>query len=868
MSIATAAGRRTLMGIPEDPDDSFHPPDTRHFLFLAIGLTFDSSVTTSGKGDSVQKNRRPIGGGAGGPNPAAAGAQQAGVLPRGAWLDGIPLMHDATIQWSLKEGIDPVIETFDIDPQFLGHFVARAADKKPITLAIVSNDTVATFRELWVIGFPPSSNRHLARVEIADRRWFWKSRICLRRMNMRRKAGVRRVQDPAAKELAAKEVTLEKIEYARYSLRHPEGAVRASKWTARDALKSVLRDAMGAEEEVRGRIPRGTIVVPPGIGRGQRQAMRQAPLENVELDDRADDAVARMLEYIPGAGIFIDADGKVVVYQKATRADRTIRNRLLPHKEGKGQSAVADMFARRPRSVRVFFTYEVEVRFDYKSEGSSGGTAVVVMTEKQREVNRRMQNVLDIPDATLPIRAMVNDQMDTVNYAQGNWVPIDEHLFTAWGATPIGGGGLNDQTIRRAFIPYVGLWEKVVTMGLADPDADWGARVGKLIQHWRKTFRLPQRWMDRTLSIEAYRVSTLDRATGSRAPASAYTDFYVVPGQRAFHVGLGVGAKLRANLGGPVLGYPRLNGVWPDNTKASPFSVSIEDADQGIISFDYLPHPSFLETEILMGTIESAKRPNGRIGTSAGNGPPAWDITWSTGTIPELQADWGIATILTLTPAAPNDTSQLFMIEVNPDDVVGMVPPEVAANLQGADAVGPSWEIRVPRSEETARVAWIEKDAGKIVALFGVNAPAEEKLGDDKPDKNRQLARQRSRETEKLIVNLESGNDQGAAGLKEIALAFAANVYTQHANRVMGQIEGHLQPGLVVGADPTVVGGPQHKGVGPAGALGEVVFELHPNGEGSSSAAFPEHLPQVPMWSFLDDGTRKTLMRIVGDRAT
>ena len=863
------------MGIAEVPDNSWAVPDTRHYLFLPLVLVFATEVATpAGSGKNVQKNLPPAGGGAGGPNPAAAGAQQAGVLARGAWLDGVPLMHDATIRWSLKEGTEPVVETFDIDPRFLGHFVARAADKKPITLSIVSNDTVATFRELWVIGFPPSANRHLARVEIADRRWFWKSRIVLRRMNMRRKAGVRRVKDPAADNLANNEVSLEKIQYARYSLEHPEGPVRPSKWSARSALFSVLRDALGAEEEVRGQLPRGGITIAPALGRGHGQHQQQAPLENVELDDRADDAVARMLEYIPSAGIFVDADGKIVVYQKATKADQTIRKRLLPHKEGKGQSEITDMFARRPRSVRVFFTYEVEVRFDYKSEGASGGTTVVVMTEKQREIARRMQNVLDVPDATVTINAMVNDKREDVDYAQGNWVPIDENLFTAWG-NPSGNQNnppLTDQRIRQLFVPYISLWDALVTMGLQDPDADWGARVAKLVQHWRKTFRLPQRWMDRTLSIEAYRVATLDRATGARAPASAFTDFWVIPGRRAFHVGLGAGANQRANYGGPVKGYPT-EGQWQtadgNDVKASPFSVRVEDGDQGIVSVDYLPHPSHLESEVLMGTISGQKIPNGRIGSQFQNGPPGWDLVWHPSNLPELDPNWGLATILTLTPAAPNDTSQLFMVEIHPHEVRDLVPQHVADNL-GGNAVGPSWEVRIPRSEETARVAWIEKEAGKVNALFGVGAPAERvgALQDPKPDKNRDLARQRSRDTEKLIVNLESGNAAGAAGLREMAKAAAAEIYTRWANRPMGQIEGHLKPGLVVGDDPTVVGGEKHEGVGPAGALGEVVFELHPNGEGSSSAAFPEHLPQIQMWAFLDDGTRKTLMRIADKKAT
>src|SRR5258705_3295322 len=108
--------------------------------------------------------------------------------PSTATLAGIPLLNSKPIRWSIREGVAPVIETFHIIP---GE-ASGLSKERAVTLELKGPRGGITFKNLWIIDFPPGPNPYIAAVTVADRRYWWQYPHVLRRFNMRRRVGVKR----------------------------------------------------------------------------------------------------------------------------------------------------------------------------------------------------------------------------------------------------------------------------------------------------------------------------------------------------------------------------------------------------------------------------------------------------------------------------------------------------------------------------------------------------------------------------------------------------------------------------------------------------------------------------------------------------
>jgi hypothetical protein len=716
--------------------------------------------------------------------------------PSIATINEVPLLGSKEIRWALREGVRPMEEIFHIDPKDLKSLEIGTE----CTLTISGPRGEIEFRKLVVIDHPPGPNPFIGAVRLADRRYFWPYRHVLRRFNMRRNVGTKRAPNP----IAELQTLLPEIQYAPYSLK---SATSFTRWTAEDVLKRVLKDVT-AEDPI-GEV--ASITLPGGILRG-------VPIEDLELDDRGDQAIARVLAYLPGIGIFVNPAGDIVAYNRCTIEERDIIRRAGNPVVGEGFTDLVDRAFLRPREIIVLFSYEVEVRFDFLEQS---GATKVVRTEKEKEERRLLENVLSIPDFSLFV--------NSIPQAQGTWINFDQAL-DSWNALGVPGvGSLGYDFLLRAFMPFTELWGALLLTGQFDPNSDWGGRVAAMMQHFRRTFRLPQGWVDRTLSMRPYRISTIDTTTGSRGPATVYGDYAVVPSQRAFQTDRNL-MRYIINFSG----YPP-GGVIGATSKPIPAGLSIVDSDQGILQVDYLSDPARVFQNFLPG-----KTTGSPTGDFYGAGREGTQVAFDA--IPDgvrpfaLLSNYKMIVILTLIPAAPNSKRQLFEVTVRPKDVVDLLPPNAVLSI--INCKGPPMEVRVPASVETARVRWSDGSGQEINQLFGIGVDAD----DDRPP---------NVNVHELISNLDgtmSGPTTGAS-LEAVARAAAAKVWTDLADRFEGDATFDLA------------------GTGKfdalRGSLEEIEFIFDVDGSVKVHLSMPEKPPQFSLFSFLDDGTRSIVMRLV-----
>lgn len=725
-----------------------------------------------------------------------------------ATLGGFPILGSSTVSWTLREGVAPVEATFDFRAKDAENLFGSSQGGQVLDLVLISNGTQVIINRLQVIQAASSDVPSIMRVRVADRRWRWPYVRVLKRYNVRRHIGVKSVSDVGVVDLAGALRQLDpKIWYAEYSLKTPpEG-----KWTAEETLKDVISEVLRND----------------GLGEPgdfyQRGKFDGIPVEDLEIDESGESAIGRVLGYMPEAGIYVNAEGNVVVFNRTDGREVVEANRLSPPIVGQGIARFVQNSITRPRKVRVYFTREVEVRFDY-SEFETGLT-----NPGAGKAERFLDNVLPVPDHNIEL---ATGEVE----AQGTWITFNQVFISkTWTSPPppgLGGPFLNHSFLRRAFIPFLDLFTALRLTGLTQPDIDWAARVSALEQNWRTTFRINRRWMDQTLMLRASRIGIVNRVTGTRAPAAVYSDFCIVGSQRS---------QLRSARGQEAVipyainvdGYPA-GGVIDSTTKQVPAILTILDHDQGIVQVQYRVDPNKVYDVILPSKIEETGMPGANL-KSGGRRPIGWNhITTKNGNLlqTQLEPNFKLAMILTLIPASPNSKAQLHAVEVEPKDV--FLPGGAAIGT----ANGPVMEVRVDMSEVTALIPWNDNEKTTIEALFGMPGAL-----DGKP-----TPLPSAEAVNKLVLNLQSGNNpnpDNTASLNAYARAVAARVYARFVDRVEGTQATHLSPKSDL-----------------QGWMSELTHEVTTDGTGLTRGVFPDAIPALSLRNFMDAGMRAVVDKI------
>lgn len=720
-------------------------------------------------------------------------------------LGGKPLvLESGPIRWSLREGVQPVIQEFEMAPDDAKEiWTARG----PLTLEFRHPDgKQVKVEQLWCLNLQPGPNPWISVVTVADRRWFWSYALVRRVFNKRRNIGIKRVL--ANDEFAVDFDRAFDVGWWSWSLDS------GRRYTPLRVLQKVLEDL--ADAEASGGGSRFPVTVESHIG----TRIKGLPIEDLEIIDQGDSAVRRALEALPEAGITVDYDGTVIVFSRASGSEESIVKALMPEIRDMGHTDLVRNRNIRPKKIHVYFVRECEVRFDFVETTLARGATV---TDEPLGDMRRMANVLPIPDYELTVNGRT--------LPQGSWITVDD-AFRAWGDLPLMGKTrpLDHDLMQMAMIPHMELYEALTLAG-SRPDNrgtlwNWADRISTAFAHYRTTFQLNRRWLDRFYSWRTYRLSTINPQTGTRGPSRAYGDYCILYTQRSLWRSRKRGEPLDFAINRTA--YPSSENL--DDTAAfSPATVDVADHDQGVIHVDYRgKDPLSGDTRtILPSCIAEDGMPtldNGR-----DRQPISFDTVIDRNTPPRLSPNFKLAVIISAIPAAPNDKRCLHKITVNPGDVRDLLPSSMRVGLD--DCQGPEMEIFVGPNKEVARIAWNDGKASEIEKVFG--------LREGEPDLTGLVL------NEGPSTELEKG-----ASLNQIARAEAACVYASLVDRYEGDMTGDMNGGVHL-----------------SGWAQSIDHELNADGEMLTRVSFPPQIQKFSLFSFLDSNTRAAILRLAQPEA-
>jgi hypothetical protein len=692
-------------------------------------------------------------------------------------LGGIPLDSFAPIRWRLAAGVEPVQEYIEV--HYKTAEALLALKDEPQTLVIdIPGHTKATFEGIWILSAAPGSRPDTLGVLISDIRWKWSRKLIKRSFNIRRRSGARRRLGPNGTPIQVAPIA-DDIDFQPWSLMKPDGTPANGggdglvRWKPKDALKNVMTELAASDDP--GGAPTFAFDIP------EDAIVGEASFEMIELIDQGGAALGRLLTYVPPTDLYVDKGGRVVFFNRLSGLEFDEINGNIPYVSGPVPKFIPfDQV--RPSRVEVYFTPELEVRLDS-----------VLAKSSVTADDRMLTNVLPLPDP--------NTTIDGRTYSQGTWYPFGQELYDAWNATFGHQKPINDEMICRLW--WEGKMQSYYShLGSLGALENWPARVAAVHTHYRQTYQIARRWMDRMHSIRAYRVGILDPENGTRAPSQAYTDHCIKANDLTIRFAGDNWAR-----GVNVLGYARLL----KDAKAAPAEVSILDGDIGILRVDYQVDPWGVTADVYPSAVDDIPTADisdltqslwwyGAKLSGGGVGPP------------KLKASHRLAVVITAAPAAPNDKRQMYKRVVTPAEVQHI--PGVGLGA----AKGPVWQVWVG-PQITARFMWSDDYAHVIDAAFGAGGLADVDL-------------------EPLLIN--------EPDVDAVAKAIAAEVYSSFTNRWQGGMQ------TMVNAN-----------VEPKGNLLDVAHTVETDGTPHTSFSLPAERARLDPWANLPASTRRIISREV-----
>lgn len=597
---------------------------------------------------------------------------------------GLQLAENA-VQWSHSAGSAPSlgVVTFhkDVWAQAKGLFGTEQS-------LVAEYDGTEVFRidGLTMLFEIPSSAPFLHSAQVADRRWRWRYRLVLCDYNMTRRTGDKMLTGVGEVPLEV-QGNVDKFRFLDYSLDAKYGNVR---WTTRRVIEDVLDRVEGKNAY---RID--------GVGTRADGAFGKATIQNFMLRDNGDQAVSRVLGLAPGTEIKVE-DNKVVVYDATDRAAATAQFNSLGYPlVGSNIVRNTDKAVLRAKKVRVYFQREVEFRFDF-SEGATrygGGTP-------------ELANVMQVPDRDIVIGGQ--------HKYQGTWVPIDSYL-AACGPSAFDAYDL--ATVRKHW--FYGTLAEVWGGGGKDfaLQATAANRASQVMHHYRQTFQIPADIMRRLRFIRSIRVAIWDTVTGTRAGAQAWSQYAILPSEKAVFLSDQFKAG-NVRWAYNVDNYPGAANECSVKD-ASPVMVSIVDPELGIFRLDYSGGAHGLFSQIIPSQLCDSK--TGLVRDPVRNlAFQESTAIFSCGHIEgvgeaTLAPTFQCAVIITGLPAAPNNELGYHCEEVSMAEAAEVLP-----NIMG----GMGQEILdlfVSPNEATARFAWKNTTEARatIPQLLGITGEKE-----------------------------------------------------------------------------------------------------------------------------------------------
>ena len=712
-----------------------------------------------------------------------------------AKLGGVTLNYG--VGWEIRAGVEPVQRQFVMSTdranailkrgqkQLAGNDQAKTRSRKeqnqtgPLEFSIAAPGLKPlVVKGLYAIEVQPVDDV-LSSVLVADARWLLKRKHITREYNTRRRTGINRfvqgVKTPIQVNKEVPDYTFKRVTM--------KNGVR---WTAREVLEDVMGLLVGSNYTI------GNLNLTVDI-------------EGLSLDDPGDAALSRVLAYLPGAGVFVDKNGVYRVFNTLDQSEALAVKKVKDsgRKWWGDTVSLIDKSLVRPTSVVSFFEEEIELRFDYEEIPETQQPP----TQVRGFETRGIENVIAVADPKVTLNGDV--------YARGSWLRVND-----W---------INATQAQRAIDGDVNLAEYPFTQRLFLEHALTGFRIPRLVlvamnkntqspvhdqrfnaiqTHWRKTFRIASRYMDKLNSIRAVRASVLDQETGTRARADAFADYVLRPTRRGL-------VKKRNETTQAAYNF---SSYADDISSAAPSPVDVQvlDPEVGVFRLNFVIDPFGEGERIEPGNLDDR-------GSAAGGGViPSWNMSTAAGLeaqyvawnhpLVKLSPTYKVAVVLTVSRAAPNDTSRYHAESVSAASAASVLPGvgKVGRSL------GPSWAIKIGPSIETARYAWVDSKSAEIDAAVWSGAA------------------------------LDSGLLVNPTHLDAVAKATAARVYAMLLDRHEGSMSLSLDPS-----------------VEPTGSLKSVLHKLDTGGRASTTMVMPPISIPIDIWALLPDSSRKILQRQV-----
>lgn len=683
-------------------------------------------------------------------------------------IAGVPVAASGPVAWRFQTGAQPYTTTFSVHisqwERVLRHLLGQDVD-----LVIVdSRSVVRRFRHLTILHEVASDSPNRATFIVADRRWRWPYKHVERDFNVGRRTGDRSTDFESLP--VETRLTFDEYDFYPYSLDGKRS------WTARRAVEEVLQ--LITERSSRFRFDSFPIEGDGEVG--------ELTLRDVRLNDPGDVALSRILSYAPGAEVYIDAKGVARVIDAADLKETEAYFKALPPSTWDGDSATfIDRRGIRPPKIRLHYLREFELLLEY---ADSYGTTVSTPDPDVAFV----ENVIPTVDPVTEVREWDPDVRGyvTKRLPPGSWVEA-----TAWlramndarptlGGSPVGAAWTFDN-IRAKWVE--GDLDGLLGGGSADvdPDGNISRRVQALKEHFRQTFRVNRRIMQRLRSFKPIRAALLDPITGTRALAAVWGQACVVPNAK----GIFMMGRKDSPIGGGV--YRNLDFVrTPTSEPPGPQKLEVLDEELGIFRLSVVPSPYGTDASFVpckcVDQNEQDRVPSGEFG-EVDRRPPGMGMRKQFGVAGFFLArTFRWKAMVTVVAAAPNNERRLHRVEVSPEEVASVY----RGRFDIKEGEGPTLDVFIPPSEVTARFGWRDDDTARrtVSELLGLGRDEEGNL------KGPQEAGIDGMELPGFVlVNQEreiAGHSKAAAA--EVIAAFADDVHGQ-VSTVMSEDEPLLR---------------------------------------------------------------------------
>ncbi len=633
-------------------------------------------------------------------------------------IGGVTLAAIDSIVWRIQQGVRPYITTMSVHedawPQLeskLGQFVELEIRD--------ARGRWGVFKKLTIMHIVPSSRPHLVSFQVADRRWKWNRKLVVRDYNVPKKTGDRIASIETLP--VGGVVTIDAYEYRRSSLTPEDGL----KWKSREIVEDILAQLEENESD-------WLIEAWPIRDDAEVAEEGTFSVQNVLLRDQGDVALGRVLGLVPGAGIYVRPDGKVVVFDaadvNAAESYAAVSGNPtgvgpLPFSTWDGEKIeIIDRKGIRPSKVNVYYEREVEVMFEFSDDFNSTAATPGEDTPFLENVIPTTDPETDIPDEW----AGVPGQFTAVTVGPGTFVAVDRWLAAMDADRP-------DDTMEWSFKTAAATWATGHLQaawsgknGSADISltAKISGRLDAFMQHFRQTFRINPRYMDRIRDIRAVRVGILHPFRAQRSPAAVWGQASRQLSSKGIRVSKPGDPTAEYGININFLEDHFTSGTRVIDNPPGPWRVTIIDKDTGIFHIDWVLSP--------FGT-EASYIPCQLVNASGQTELPSRDLSlqnsrpMALGIAAEGNALGGLLdktmqlrVILTVVPAAPNNKRQYHRLEVEAEDIEDIFETEFRIQ----DGAGPELDVFVPPGEATARFAWDDDATCKttLITLFGLDA--------------------------------------------------------------------------------------------------------------------------------------------------